>query len=230
MDDLGLPAEAVTESLDALTLRAPIIKRFRDLRSAHPEGQETLRGLTSKIVGFTLHSGEDRGITWHDAKYDAVWLLGAHFHRSGKPDDAYPYFRELDRKGSLLPTPDDYVALSESRRYQFAVALTTEVTQALTTARSRPGEIVHCLIGRRVRVRLLVESDADPGLTLLYLAVSMHLLPEDIEMPEPWFPVIVAAFFPKNAVDVMARCLATSLGEHPLQSDEIAFCDFDWRG
>jgi hypothetical protein len=53
----------------------------------------TTNGLTStKIVGVVV---------------DAVYGL----HRSGEDDDAFPYFHELIRTGSLLPTEDDYTAL-----------------------------------------------------------------------------------------------------------------------
>jgi hypothetical protein len=109
-DDLGLgPGDGWT-SVERLADESSVIRAFVDKRSQSPEGQETIEGLTSPIVAYSLHAGSDRGITWHDREIDVVWLLAARFHRSGKRDDAYPYFRGLDQAGRLMPSREDYIA------------------------------------------------------------------------------------------------------------------------
>src|SRR5438874_614878 len=104
VDDLEFGASDLDRPLEELAARHQMVRAFVERRSQSPVGQETIQGLTSRIVAYSLHSGEDRGITWHHVAAGIVWLLAAHFHRSGNADDAYPYFRRLDARGALLPT------------------------------------------------------------------------------------------------------------------------------
>jgi predicted double-glycine peptidase len=104
-EDFGLPADALKQStLEEVAGSIPAIAAFCEKRSQNPEGLEKVQPLTSNVVVYTLHAGEIRGATWHDRRAGTVWLLAARFHRSGKKDDAYPYFKELDAGGRLLPS------------------------------------------------------------------------------------------------------------------------------
>jgi hypothetical protein len=68
-----------------------------------------------------------------------VWLCAYGLHRSGEDDDAFPYFDELIRSGSLLPTEADYAALFDDRGQRFADTLYEDAQQLLIRARSNAG-------------------------------------------------------------------------------------------
>jgi hypothetical protein len=63
--DLELPIEE-------LASRHPMVEAFRHQRSQLPVGQEAIQGLTSNIIAFSLHAGEDRGLTWHHERAGIV--------------------------------------------------------------------------------------------------------------------------------------------------------------
>ena len=182
-------------------------------------GQEAIQGLTSKIVAYSLHAGDDRGLTWYHERAGAVWLLASRFHRSGKPDDAYPYFRELDAKGRLLPSREDAEALARSRVPSLAKALFEDVPGMRSRAFDKPGYVVGGIIGGRIRIRALADPD-DPD--RLLVAISMKLLPGELSLPTEWLIVVAAAFFPGTAPEALA--VAVDLGGHPVGPDEIVFC------
>jgi hypothetical protein len=60
VEDLGVSVDD-GDDLDALAKNNPIIRAFVERRSQSPTGQETVEGLTARIVAFSLHSGDDRG-------------------------------------------------------------------------------------------------------------------------------------------------------------------------
>jgi hypothetical protein len=212
--DVGLP-------LEELAQRHPMVRAFLDKRSQQGAGQETIQGLRSKIVAYSLHAGEDRGVTWHHEAGGVVWLLAAHFHRSGKPDDAYPYFRQLDAKGLLLPLREDYEALTRSQVPVLARSLLTDVPRILREAQANHGIIISAAIGGRVRVRLLEEGGLRPMQTV---AISMQIQPGEMALPPDWMMIVVAAFFSGLPADDLHS--AFDIGGRMLGPDEVAFCNF----
>lgn len=105
-----------------------------------------MTGLSSKIVAWTLNSGDHRGVTWHDKDAGVVWLLASHFHRSGASDDAYPRFRRLDGERRLLPTEADYLNFEQSQAPTFARALLEAVPIYRSRARELPETVYDALL------------------------------------------------------------------------------------
>lgn len=215
MDDLGLPGTAVYIPLSDLAVQKAIVKAFLGQRGQNPVGQETVTELKSRIVAWTLHGGEDRGATWYDKAGNVVWLLASRFHRSGERDDAYPYFRSLDRAGNLLPTEQDYLDLEKSRNPDFAKILLCEPPALIERALAAPGVIYPGRIAGRLRVRLLYQPGDIPTLTV---AISNRVDPGDMRLPEDWIGALLGVFFPTTSPEA-----CSALGNSPLRSDECAF-------
>jgi hypothetical protein len=78
-------------------------------------------------------------------------------HRSGEADDAFPYFHELIRTGSLLPTEDDYTALFDDHGRRFTETLYEDAQQLLARARSTPGVEQAGLLGGEETAAVVVE-------------------------------------------------------------------------
>ena len=51
----------------------------------------------------------ERGATWLDEAHGIFWLCAARRRAEGSEDDAFEWFAELHRQGTLLPTEDDYL-------------------------------------------------------------------------------------------------------------------------
>jgi hypothetical protein len=231
VEDLGLAPEAIDATLSDLAGTNDIVQGFLDKRSNHPEGQEVVTGLRSNKVVFTLHLGEHRGATWFQKSVlDAsgvpitpavVWLLAVRFHRSGKAEDAYPYFRDLDAKNRLLPTAEDVNALLAQSRQTLAASLINDVPHLIKDARESPGRVISALLGDRVSVRLVFERSDPPMLTV---AISQKLRPGDMAMPPDWLLLIAAAFLPETPIERLS--FSPDLGGLPLGPHEVAFCDF----
>jgi len=231
VEDLDFSAEAIAAPLSEIAAVNDIVQAFVDRRSNHPEGQEIVTGLRTNKVIFTLHVGEHRGATWFQKPVldengvpvtpPVVWLLAARFHRSGKAEDAYPYFRELDGKGRLLPTADDVMALLAQTHRSLAESLVKEVPYLIEDAKQSPGRIQSAVLGDRVSVRLVFERSEPP---LLTVAISQKLRPAATKMPPNWLLQIAAAFLPKTPIERLS--FSPDIGGSPLHPDEVAFCDF----
>jgi hypothetical protein len=183
LEDLGLPESAVELDPAELVDENPLLRAFVERRSQLPTGQETVEGLTAKIVAYSLHSGEYRGLTWHHERAGVVWLLAARFHRSGDPDDAYPYFRELGRAGNLLPTEEDIRRQVDAQAVDFARVLIEKVPAIVDQLRSNPGKILRGELGGRIGVRAVWEADDPPMMTV---AISQRLRPGEMQVPASW--------------------------------------------
>ena len=231
VEDLDFSPEAIDAPLSEIAAQNDIVHAFVDKRSNHPEGQEIVTGLRTNKVIFTLHVGEHRGATWFQKSVldkngvpttpAVVWLLAARFHRSGKPEDAYPYFRELDAKGRLLPTADDVKALLALGHRSLAESLLQQVPYLIEEAKRSPGRVQSAVLGDRVSVRLVYEPSDPPMLTV---AISQKVRPGDMSMPPEWLLLIAAAFLPDTPIERLS--LAPDLAGFPLSPDEVAFCDF----
>lgn len=221
LEDLEFGAGDLDLAIDELAARHPMVRTFVDKRSESPSGQEIIQGLRSRIIAFSLHSGEDRGATWHQEAAGIVWLLAARFHRSGQREDAYPYFRELDAAGRLVPTREDFEAWVESQIPTLARSLQTDVPRLLREAQANVGTIIDAIIGGRISVRLVQEGGDRPMLTV---AISMRLRPGQMGLPRDWYMIVAAAFFPGLEVDELYT--AFDLGGRPVPPDVIAFCNF----
>lgn len=117
VEDLGRDASARFEDL----LGQDIIKGFVGKRSAVPTDTRRVEPLTSRREVYTLGYGHrHRGATWHDERNGVIWLCAYGRHESGAADEAFPYFKQLDAEGRLLPRREDYESLVEDRNRRFA--------------------------------------------------------------------------------------------------------------
>ena len=136
VSDLGF--ESSTTYADARSHQ--IVRAFESQRAADPVGTRTVGPAAGELTIYRLGQGNDhRGATWHDQAERVVWLCAYALHRSGEDDDAFPYFHELIRAGSLRPTADDYAALFDDRGRRFTETLYQDAQELLARARSSPG-------------------------------------------------------------------------------------------
>jgi len=201
-EDLGLDENKVNAPLSEID--DPVVQAFDGQRSQSPIGLEKVQPLTSKVEVYSLHAGRMRGATWHDEAEDVVWLLASAIHRSGARDDAYPYFKKLDADGHLLPDREDYELLFASESRNFATSLIDEVPQLIAEARAQPGSEVRGILADRVRIRLVYEEEQN--VAALWVAISMKLIPGEVEMDETWASVALASLFPevRNPLEELA--------------------------
>ncbi len=221
VEDLRLPATAAKGPLEAVAGSSGIVDAFLERRARHPLGQETIQGLTSRIVAYSLHSADYRGITWYQENHRVVWLLAAAFHRSGKRDDAYPYFISLDNEGRLLPKTEDVELLVAEQTKDLARHLLEQVPALTQQVLSNPGRLLGGVLGGRIKIRAIFEADDTP---MLSVAISQKLQPGNLQLPADWLMIVAAAFFPDG--DPQNLSFAWDMGGRPLREDEIAFCDF----
>ncbi len=196
-DELQLPEGDFRKHPSQLTHE--ICSAFVTQRSQDPRGVEKLQPITSNIEAYTLHAGRWRGVTWHDEEDNVVWLLGFGYHRSGETGDAYPYLKQLDANGNLLPTGADYELLYEMRDAELPQELARLASKLLDIAKSTPGEEVRDVLAGAFPVSLVVEIE--DGLEAIWLAVSQRLVRGEIDPPPEWMRFVVAAFFPETSFE-----------------------------
>lgn len=222
-EDLGLSAAEVVAPIEDIAETCPIVRAFLERRSQNPQGQETIQGLTSRIVAYSLHGGRERGITWHDEQEDVVWLMASHLHAAGDADDAYPYFLDLDRQGKLLPTRDDYADLIiQSQAPTFAESVLRDAPPLVAAAQESPGTIQAGTVAGRIRVRCVYE---DGELPMMTVAISQRLLPGEVQVPPEWQFILAAAFLP-GTTQPSDLSLAFDLAGEEKEEDEVAYCNF----
>jgi hypothetical protein len=109
-------------------------------------------------------------------------------HRSGDPDDAFPYFDALIAADRIYPTVDDYDALERDRAARLVDAIPDDAQALLERARVAPGTEVIGQVGP-VRVRLTVvhvEGVADE----LFVAISLR------HGDDAWLAAVLFGFRP----------------------------------
>ncbi len=150
----------------------PIVHAFESQRALDPIGTRTIGPAAGEMTVYRLGYGHDlRGATWPDQAERVVWLCAYGLHRSGEDDDAFPYFDELIRGGTLLPTEGDYAALFDDRGQRFADTLYDDAQQCLARARSNPGvEQVGVLGGEQATAVVVNVVDT---LEEIYVAFSV---------------------------------------------------------
>src|SRR4051794_6987639 len=100
-DDLGADAD---RAFDDSLARDVIVKAFKREHEFKAEGAKQVSPLSSGDTVWRLaHQHDHRGAAWYDEANAVIWLCGYRLHQSGAPDDAFPYFKDLDANGLLLP-------------------------------------------------------------------------------------------------------------------------------
>jgi hypothetical protein len=149
-----------------------IIKAFLKERRDAPIGAEMVSPLTcGKEVWALRRTHYHRGATWHDTANGVLWLCAYCLHCSGDPDDAYPYFKDLDRAGRLLPCRADLALLEREQRTRFFDLVTGDAENLLQRAHANPNKEQAAVIGGGVPTGIVVEVVE----TLEELAVAMKI-------------------------------------------------------
>jgi hypothetical protein len=161
-EDLGRdPDGEFAELLDRAT--PEIVTALVGKRCDSPTDRSEIAPLTSGRTVYRLAYGDDhRGGTWHDERFGVVWLLAYHLHRSGEPDDAFPYMKGLDTRGRLLPTEEDYKALFDDRGRRAATVAPEEAQELLAEARANEGVEVRGILGEAARLGVVTASTDVP--------------------------------------------------------------------
>lgn len=168
----------------------PIVAAFRNKHLADPTTTRTVGPASGDRTLGRLGYGDDhRGAIWFDKESDVLWLCAAHGrHRSGRADDAFPYFDRLIAENRIYPTADDYEALELDRAARLAEGIPVDAQELLKRARSLPGIEVAGRVGP-VRVRLVVVR-VDDVADELYVAVSMR------QGDDAWLVAVLVGFRP----------------------------------
>lgn len=195
--ELRVTGRCLTEDLDEGTapsfadlLRHPIVSALRNKHADDPTTTRTVGPAAGDDSLGRLGYGDDhRGAIWFDRRHDVLWLCAAHDkHRSGSPDDAFPYFDRLITEGRIRPTPGDYEALERDRAARIVDAIPDDAQRFVAEARAAPGTELTRSVGP-VRVRLViqrVEGVADE----LFVAISMR------HGDDAWLAAVLVGFRP----------------------------------
>lgn len=189
-----------------------IVKGFVNDRSHRTDDTRQVHPLTCGRDVYVLARGDDhRGGTWFDDTHRVVWLLASGFHRSGSPDDFFPYCKELDRKRVLLPTKEDYEALFRDRDYRFA--FTVRIEGPLIAKRAREsGKEERVMLGGEFGACVAVELADD----LESITVAFQV--ETTEWDH--VPLVLAAFHRGQWED------ADRMPSRELEAGEVAFVHY----
>ncbi len=153
-EDLSLPADCSFSSARA----HPIVKALETQRFTSPTGGKTVGPAAGDRTIYRLGLGHDhRGATWFDAQERVVWLCAYRLHRSGDPEDAFPYFHELIQDGRIMPTEHDYEMLFSDRDARFVETLPQDAQALLRRARLHAGVEQIGVLGGEQRAGVLVE-------------------------------------------------------------------------
>jgi hypothetical protein len=97
-----------------------------------------------------------RGATWFDEENQVVWLLAYAQHEFEEGPDAFPYFKELDAEGRLLPGPADLEQLIRDRDARFAATVREDAERLLEEARQAADEEHRAVLGGEIGVGVVI--------------------------------------------------------------------------
>jgi hypothetical protein len=192
----------------------PIVQALENQRSANPRGGKTVGPGAGERTIYRLGYGDDhRGASWFDEANHVVWLCAYRLHRSGEPDDAFPYFHELIRSGGIWPNEEDYEALFLDRDRRFVETLSQDAQTLLARARLNPGVEQTGVIGGEETTGVLVEVIE----TLEDTYVVFSLAEKDYTR----IVLILEAFYPSNTFNDWEP--VSTLPTRTLRQDEACY-------
>lgn len=206
-EDLGVDAQASFESL----LGQDIVRGLVGKRAAAPTGGEEFTGHGTGLSLQKLRFRDQRGATWYEEEKAVVWLLACGLHRSGDPDDAYPYMERLGQEGRLIPTDSDYEALFDDRAERAAEVVVEEAQELLSAAREQASIEQVGVLGEQAPVSVVVEMT--DGVEEVCIAFSVTVV------PPAWVTLIPAWFVPHSRFDQWME--TASFPVRPLEDGEI---------
>lgn len=206
-EDLSLGAGTPFERV----LSEDIVRGFARKRGSSPAGGEEFTGHGTGQTLYKLRFRDERGATWYDENEDVVWMLACRRHRSGAPDDAYPYIEELGQAGRLLPEAHDYRALFDDRAERAAEVVVEEAAEMLAAARDEPRLEKTGVLGYQAPVSVVVE--VTEGIEEVCIAFSVTAV------PPAWVMLIPVWFMPESRFEQWIETAA--FPTRPLEEGEI---------
>jgi len=186
-EDLNAAGDAGFEAISGLE----IIKAFKKDRLTEATSSRQVSPLTSGREVWRLGYGDDhRGATLYDADEAVIWLVAYGRHRSGRADDFFPYCKQLDADGRLLPVHADYERMFQERDRRFVHAVRIEAPLILCEARATDGEY-RCMVGGELGAGISIEVDDELDAT----AITVAFTATDLETVEQG-QVLLAALSP----------------------------------
>jgi hypothetical protein len=165
-EDLNADADTSLGAIQGLEIIKALIKD----RSESTVGSRQVSPLSSGATVYRLGYGHDhRGATYYEEAEAVIWLTAYGRHRSGQPDDFFPFAKRLDEEGRLLPVQADLVRMYKDRDRRFVEAATVEAPIALKRAREAEGEY-RCTIGGELGTVIAIEAVEDPDATAVTVA------------------------------------------------------------
>lgn len=176
-EDFDRPADEAFENL----LGIPIVRALVVKRAPTRTGGKTVGPRAGERTLYHLGQGDDhRGATWWDSRHDVVWLCAYREHRSGAPNDAFPYFRELISAGRIMPTRIDYESLGADRSARAVANAVREGQRLLTEARVSLGREVRGVVALQ-DVGVVVEMVETMTETCVAINVR-RITPEELQL------------------------------------------------
>lgn len=212
-EDLNADGAASFESIQGLE----IVKAFVKDRATQPSASKQISPLSSGQEMWRLGYGHDhRGATFYDEDEAVIWLAAYGRHRSGDPDDFFPYCKRLDAEGRLLPVQADIARMYRDRDRRFIEAVTIEAPVALKAAREADGEY-RCTIGGELGAGLAIEVIDELEATSITVAFKPaaggHLTRVTMEQGEVLLQALACGTW-----TIIAR-----MPSRDLEDDEVAF-------
>ena len=168
-----LRADMHTEPATPLELLGgvPIIRGLCGKHSSDPSFVDTVGPAAgARTLGVLQYGEHHRGAVWHDVPNNAFWLCAYRKHRSGAPDDAFPYFISLLEDGDIYPDDADRVRLYSDRAERLIDALPADADRLRERALAEPGREIGGKLGP-VAVHVVVVEVL--GVRELWVAVKM---------------------------------------------------------
>jgi hypothetical protein len=189
-EDLGREPPIDFEAL----ARHPIVEAFQGKREAATTAAKTVGPDAGERTLHHLGIGDDhRGATWWEEEAEVVWLCAYGFHRSGEPEDAFPYFRELIEAQRIYPTEEDYQWLERDLANGFANRVEHDAPEMLASARAQPGtEVSRVIGGNPIGVYVEVLETLEETFVILDLRTTVDYAIHAL---------ILAAFYPDKGWD-----------------------------
>lgn len=171
-------------------LEIPIVRALVAKRGRTTMGGKTVGPSAGERTFYHLGQGDDhRGATWFDVRHDVVWLCAYGRHRSGSPDDAFPYFRALIAAGRIMPIRADYEWLRDDRSSRAVTNAVRDGKILLSAARAKLGSEVRGTVALQ-DVGVVVE--VVESVTETYVAIKMrHITPEGLQL-------VLLGFYPER--------------------------------
>lgn len=191
-----------------------IVKALIGRRADSPVDTREVTPLNSGKRVYRLAYGErHRGATWYDERHGVVWLLAYAQHRFEGRGDAFPYFKDLDEKGRLLPAATDYEALLRERDRRFTASIATDAEQLLREARANPEREVVGQLGGAVEVTIVVAT--------VESLEEVHVAIQAVGLPKEHLLLALGSFFGDRDFDEIES--AVEMPNRPLAPGELAF-------